>query len=64
MDALPPQPSDAITAFAVPNPGSPFRGSRFFRVWPPGHGPSRSPGLLRTLADYVRQPVLSVNVIF
>ena len=24
MDAQPPQPLDAITAFAVPNPGAPF----------------------------------------
>ena len=30
---VPLQPSDAITAFAVPNPSCSSQGSRFFRVW-------------------------------
>jgi len=30
---VPSQPSDAITAFAVPNPSCSSQGSRFFRVW-------------------------------
>lgn len=33
MDAYTVAAPDAIAAFAVPNPGSSSRGSRFFRVW-------------------------------
>ena len=33
MDAYSVAAPDAIAAFAVPNPGSSSRGSRFFRVW-------------------------------
>ena len=33
---------DAITAFAVPNPGSSSQDSRFFRVWWPDELPRRA----------------------
>jgi hypothetical protein len=33
MDACTVAALDAITAFAVPNPGCSSQGSRFFRVW-------------------------------
>jgi hypothetical protein len=33
VDAYTVAAPDAIAAFAVPNPGSSSRGSRFFRVW-------------------------------
>lgn len=64
VDALPPQPLDAITVFAVPDPGCPHvASSRFFRVWLPGRGRANRPAYFG-LADYVRQPILSANVIY
>src|SRR5579872_1161179 len=60
MDACTVTAPDAITAFAVPNPGYPSQSRRFFRVWSPSGlpHPADHPAYFGCLG-YVRQRYLS-----
>lgn len=53
---------DAITAFAVPNPGVSSQIRRFFRVWPRASRPApESPSLLRTGNDLLKPTLSAVD---
>ena len=55
---VPSQPSDAITAFAVPNPSCSSQGSWFFRVWWLDELPRQvdHPAYFGSATFYFRQP--------